>query len=413
MTAMGVWRLAIGRWRAPTADRPATCPAGTRDLQPRSGPSTAKRPRVGIDAHALGSGLGGNETYIRNVIRALVTVDPDGAYTLFLSPPPPQGPIAGAERMGRVMVRPHTPLVRIPVSFPLALARERIDVVHVQYVAPPLCPARIVVSVHDLAYEHYPQFFSRAEVARFRALVPWTIRRAAAVLTLSEFSRQDIVRRYGVPPEKVVVAPCAADPMFRPLHDEARLADVRARYGTGERFILCVGNLQPRKNLRTLIDAYVRLRRADATRHKLVLVGRKAWLYDDIFAVARASGYAGELVFTGYVPDEDLVALDNAADLFVYPSLFEGFGLPPLEAMACGTPVVTAQGSSFPEVVGDAALTVDPLDAEALAGAIATMLRDAGLRARFSARGLQRAATFSWEASARAIAAIYAAACRP
>ena len=413
MTAMGVWRLAIGRWRAPTADRPATCPAGTRGLRPRSGPPTAKRPTVGIDAHALGSGLGGNETYIRNVIRALATVDPDGDYTLFLSPPLPESPIAGAERMCRVLVRPHTPLVRIPVSFPLALARERIDVVHVQYVAPPLCPARIVVSVHDLAYEHYPQFFSRAEVARFRALVPWTIRRAAAVLTLSEFSRQDIVRHYGVPPEKVVVAPCAADPMFRPLHDEARLADVRARYGTGERFILCVGNLQPRKNLGTLIDAYVRLRRADATRHKLVLVGRKAWLYDDIFAVARASGYAGELVFTGYVPDEDVVALDNAADLFVYPSIFEGFGLPPLEAMACGTPVVTAQGSSFPEVVGDAALTVDPLDAEALAAAIATMLRDAGLRARFSARGLQRAATFSWEASARAIAAIYAAACRP
>jgi glycosyltransferase involved in cell wall biosynthesis len=233
------------------------------------------------------------------------------------------------------------------------------------------------------------------------------------VLTLSEFSRQDIVRRYGVPPEKVVVAPCAADPMFRPLHDEARLADVRARYGTGERFILCVGNLQPRKNLGTLIDAYVRLRRANATRHKLVLIGRTAWLYDDIFAVARASGYAGELVFTGYVPDEDLVALDNAADLVVYPSIFEGFGLPPLEAMACGTPVVTAQGSSFPEVVGDAALTVDPLDAEALATAIATLLSDAGLRARFSARGLERAATFSWEASARAIAAVYAAACRP
>jgi glycosyltransferase involved in cell wall biosynthesis len=129
--------------------------------------------------------------------------------------------------------------------------------------------------------------------------------------------------------------------------------------------------------------------------------------------VARASGYAGELVFTGYVPDEDVVALDNAADLFVYPSIFEGFGLPPLEAMACGTPVVTARGSSFPEVVGDAALTVDPLDAEALAAAIATMLSDAGLRARCAARGLERAATFSWDATARAISAVYADACRP
>jgi glycosyltransferase involved in cell wall biosynthesis len=362
---------------------------------------------VGIDAHALGSGLGGNETYIRNVVRALAAVDSDGDYTLFLSPPLPGGPLAGAERTRRVVVRPHNPLVRIPISFPLALARERIDVVHVQYVAPPLCPARIVVSVHDLAYEHYPQFFSPAEAARFRALVPLTIRRAAGVLTLSEFSKRDIVQRYCVPPEKVVVAPCAADPMFRPLHDAARLANVRERYGTGERFILCVGNLQPRKNLGTLIAAYVHLRRADATRHRLVLVGRKAWLYDDIFAVARASGYAGELVFTGYVPDADVAALYNAADLFVYPSLFEGFGLPPLEAMACGTPVVTANTSSFPEVVGDAALTVDPLDAEALAGAMAAALRDAGLRARLSARGLRQAARFSWEATARIIAASY------
>src|SRR5205085_8562445 len=140
--------------------------------------------------------------------------------------------------------------------------------------------------------------------------------RAAAVLTLSEYSKTTIVRRYCTPPEKVVVAPCAADPMFRPLHDEARLARVRERYGTGERFILCVGNLQPRKNLRTLIASYVKLRQADAVRHRLVLVGRKAWLHDEAFAAAGASGYDEDLIFTGYVPADDLVALFNAAELF-------------------------------------------------------------------------------------------------
>src|SRR5205085_5764070 len=161
-----------------------------------------------------------------------------------------------------------------------------------------------------------------------------------------------------------------------------QLAALRARYGTGECFILCVGNLQPRKNLKTLIDAYVRLRRAGATRHKLVLAGRNVWLQDETFAAARASGFADELIFTGYLPDEDLVALYNAAALFVYPSIFDGFGLPPLEAMACGTPVVTSNTSSFPEVVGDAALTVDPLNPEALAMALATGLRDARRRAQ-------------------------------
>jgi len=297
--------------------------------------------------------------------------------------------------------------VRIPVTFPLALARARIDVVHVEYVAPPLCPARVVVSVHDIAYERYPQFFTPGEVARFRALVPPTIRKAAAVLTLSEYSKRDIVRRYNVPPDKITVTHLAADPMFRPIHDEGRLADVRERYGTGGEFILSVGNLQPRKNIKTLIEAYVRLRRADATRHRLVLVGKKAWLHDDIFAAARASGYADELVFTGYVPDADLVALYNAADLFVYPSIFEGFGLPPLEAMACGTPVVTSNTSALPETVGDAALTVDPLDVEALAEAIALILTDRTLHAHLSQRGPQRATIFSWEDTAHKTRDVY------
>jgi glycosyltransferase involved in cell wall biosynthesis len=290
---------------------------------------------------------------------------------------------------------------------PLALWRERIDLLHAEMIAPLLTPARIVVTVYDLSYEHYPAFFATGVAAAFRQFVPRTVRRAAVVLTLSEFSRQEIVRCYDVPPEKVVVTLCAADPMFRPLKDEARLAAVRARYGTGDRFILCVGDLQPRKNLKRLIAAYVRLRQADAMRPKLVVVGRKVWLYDDIFAAARASGYADELIFTGYVPDEDLVMLYNAADVFVYPSLYEGFGLPPLEAMTCGTPVITSNTSSLPEVVGDAALTVDPVDVEALARAMATVLADTDLRARLSACGRQRAAAFSWEAAARTILRAY------
>ncbi len=365
--------------------------------------------RIGISAFALGSHLGGAETYIRNITRALGTVDPEGDYTLFLSDQSSASPdcIPGTMHMRRVVVPPQDELVRNALTFPLALARWGIDVAHVQMAAPPLCPARVVVNVYDLSYEYHPELFPPSVVTRFRAFVPLTVRRAAAVLTISEFSKRDIVRRYRVPPEKVIVTPLAADPMFHPLCDMGRMAAVRERYGTGDRFVLCVGNLQPRKNLRTLIDAYVRLRRADAIRHKLVLVGRKAWLYDDIFAVARASGYADDLVFTDYVPDEDLVALYNAAELFVYPSIFEGFGLPPLEAMACGTPVVCSNTSSLPEVVGDAALTVAPLDAEALADAIAIVLRDAALRQHFSERGIARASFFSWEDSARIAADTY------
>jgi glycosyltransferase involved in cell wall biosynthesis len=363
--------------------------------------------RIGIDARALSEPGGGEETYIRNVVRALAAVDTDNEYTLFLNPAAPPAPIAGTERMRRVEVWPRSRSVRLLATFSLALRREGIDVVQVQNTVPVLCPAPPVLNVHDISYERYPQFYLPAEVTRLRALMPLMVRRAASVLTLSEFCRADIVRRYRVAPQKVVVAPCAADPLFAPLPDAARLAAVRARYATGARFILCVGNLQPRKNLQTLIAAYVRLRQADATRHRLVLVGKAAWLYDPIFAAARASGYGAELIFTGYVPQEDLVALYNAADLFVYPSLFEGFGLPPLEALACGTPVIAANTAALPEVVGEAGVLVDPREVDGLAAAMARVLGDEALRQRLRVQGPERAARFSWDATARTIVDAY------
>jgi glycosyltransferase involved in cell wall biosynthesis len=362
--------------------------------------------KVAIDAQALGSQTGGDETYMRNLTRALAAVRLGDQYVLLLDQPVTEDRLAGLEQMQRIVLRQKR-FRRIPVSIPLAVAREHVDVLHAQYVGPPLCTAPVVVSVHDISFERYPQFFTGGQLRHLRILVPPAARRAAAVLTLSEFSRQDIVRRYCVPPERVIVTPCAADPMFGHVHDEARLAAVRTRYGTGDRFILCVSNVQPRKNLQTLITAYVRLRQAGAISHKLVLVGRKGWLYDDTFALARTSGYADELVFTGYVPDEDLVALYNAAELFVYPSIFEGFGLPALEAMACGTPVITSNTSALPETVGDAALMVNPLDVDALAGVIAAVLRDDDLRTRLRAQGIEHAATFSWEATARIILNVY------
>ena len=363
--------------------------------------------RVGIDAYALGGHLDGTQTHLRNLIRALAAVDPGGEYVLFVRPSLPPGAIAGAERMRRVEIGSATRLVRLPFASSRAVARARIGLLHVQFAAPLLCPARIVVTVHDILFERYPQFFDPGDLKQLKLRVPLTLRRAAAVLTVSEFSKREIVQRYRVPPEKVVVTPNAADPMFRPIGDQAQLAAVRERYGIGAQYILFVGALKPNKNLKTLVEAYVRLRRADAIRHKLVLVGARDWLYDHTFAAARAAGYADELVFTGHVPDEDLVALYSAADLFVQPSLFEGFGLPSLEAMACGTPVVTAHSAAIPEVVGDAALMVDPLDVEALAGAISTVLTDDALRACLSTRGLQRAAAFSWETTARIVMGVY------
>ncbi len=363
--------------------------------------------RIGIDGLALSSHTGGDETYLRNIVRALTAIEPDNSYTLFLNQRLPDDYIPGAEHINQVVMRPPIAQLRVPVSLPIAALQAHVDLLHVQYMAPWYYPHPIVVSVHDIAYERYPYYFPPSLLMQLRAVVPLTIRRAATVLTLSEFSKRDIMRRYSVPSEKIVVTPCAADPMFRVVHDPVRLTAVRERYATGADFILAVGNLQPRKNLKTLIEAYVRLRRADALRCKLVIVGRRGWLSDGTFVAARNSGYSDELVFTEYVPDDDLVALYNAADLFVYPSVFEGFGLPPLEAMASGTPVITGNASALPEVVGDAALTVDPLSAEAMATAITTILGDSKLKAELVARGLHRATAFSWEKTAHIILDVY------
>ena len=366
-----------------------------------------ERVKVGIDARTMGLQMGGGDVYSRNLVRTLPLVDPEIEYTLFLTPRQRDIALPGMEAMRTVVVGPDNLQLRIPFTLPLAAARAGVDVLHAHFLAPPLCPARIVLTVHDISYEHDPRYFSRGYLLQYRAIMPLMARHADAIVTISEFSRQDIIRRYLVPPERVAVAYGAVEPIFRPLRDHATLGAVREKYSTGERFILSVGEIQPRKNLKTLIEAYVRLRRADAIRHKLVLVGKRAWLSDETFAAARDSGYRDDLVFTGYVPDDDLMALYNAAELFVYPSLFEGFGLPPLEAMACGTPVITSNTSSLPEVVGDAGIMLDPRDVDALASAIMQTTADKQLCLSLSDRGIRQAQEFSWESTARKVAEVY------
>lgn len=363
------------------------------------------RLRVGIDAQALSHQPDGTQMYVRNLIRALARVDPDGDYSLVLPPSAPA--VLGAEKMRRVVLHPSVGPMRIPLASSWAVVRARFDVFHVQFAAPLLCTARIVVTIHDIMFEHHPEYYQPADLRQLRLRVPRTVRRAAAILTVSEYSKQDIVRRFHVPAETVTVAHNAPDPMFRPLDDRDALAAVREKYRTGDRFILFAGALKPNKNLKTLVAAYVALRQSGTVAHSLVLAGTRALLDDDIFAPARAAGLGEALVFTGHVHDDDLVALYNAADVFVQPSVFEGFGLPALEAMACGTPVITSNTTSMPEVVGDAAILVDPLDVEGLAQAIAAVLGDEALRRDLAARSLERAAGFSWDACARTVAGVY------
>src|SRR5215510_7215167 len=369
---------------------------------------------IGIDAHAIGARQGGNETYISNLIKSLAEIDGENLYTIYLAD-------AGAAAQWREsfttryknfsirLLPPPTPLVRVPVYLTYELFRRPVDVLHVQYTAPPFCRIPVVVMIHDLAFERMPETFTRRGSFQLKLTVRWTAKKAVKVATVSEYSRQDLLDIYKLPPEKVVVTYNGVESSFTPqplVPNEAE--EVRRRFGVSRDFLLAVGSLQPRKNLVRLIRAYARLRseRQDFS-PQLVIVGRKLWLAHEIFDEVIRQCWADDVILTGYVADEDLPALYRAARAFVYPSLFEGFGLPPLEAMACGTLVVTSDVSSLPEITGDAALLIDPNDERALANALIEVVNNDRLRAELREKGIAQAKKFTWRDAAEKTLRLY------
>lgn len=366
--------------------------------------------RIAIDAHAVGAKLGGNESYAVNLIEALAQIDSINNYTIYVTTD------AARDRFDRrwsnFKVRstlPHTPLIRIPLTLSAELRKNPVDVLHVQFTAPPFCPCPTVVSIHDLSFEHLPQTFNRRSRTQLRLTVRHSAKRAARILSLSEHTRRDIISTYGIAPERVRAIPIAAASHFARVDDKSELQRVRHTYGINGEYILSVGSIQPRKNLVRLVKAYASLRGGYSADKlpKLVLVGKCAWLYDETLRALEETGVRDSVVLTGYVPEKDLPALYSSALCFIYPSFFEGFGLPPLEAMKCGAPVIVGNKTSLPEVVGDAAIAVDPFDVEAIAGAIKRVIEDQSLRNELSLRGQQRASAFDWRETARRTLAVY------
>ena len=365
--------------------------------------------RIAIDAHAVGGHLTGNETYIRNLIRYLAKEDSNNQYTLFYTEPDAAAQLmeTGANFESK-RLWPANPLVRISLGMPLALRKCQADLVHVQYVSTLVGGPPVVVTVHDLSYEHHPEFFTKSEALRLKATVRLTLRRASHVFTVSEFSKKDIVDFYGIPEERISVTYDAVDPEFKKELPGKFIGEVCSSFAGASKFILTVGNLQPRKNLVRLIRAYTRLRdcRPDI-KHKLVIVGKQAWLYEPTLDCVRKNKWKEDIILTGYISNETLHALYAGADVFVYPSIFEGFGLPPLEAMASGTPVIASNRSALPEVVGKAGILIDPYDIEAMAATMASLILDSNIHKWYSEKGPAQAERFRWEDCAKTTLDIY------
>ncbi len=358
---------------------------------------------VGIDAsRALRTPRTGTENYSLYLIRALAAMGTPHRWRLYADRPAPEGLIEGENVAWRVIPFPRL-WTHVRLAWEVTLHPPDVLLVPAHVVpAARRCPT--VVTVHDLGYLYHAAAHRPADRAYLWASTLWNARTARVVLADSEATRRDLIEHARCDPAKIVVAYPTGTEGLAPVTDETRLAQAQARYGTGQRYWLYVGTLQPRKNLETLIRAFARLSLEGAwpADVRLVLAGKAGWYHERIAAAAAASGVAERIVFPGYVAAEDLAALMSGSLGFVLPSWYEGFGLPVQEAMACGAPVICSNVSSLPEVAGEAALLFDPGDGAVLAAAMLRLWREPALRRELGQRGLAQAARFTWERCAEA-----------
>ncbi len=365
--------------------------------------------RIGIDATALPSQLYGAGNYIVNLIQALPKADFGNEYVIFTKPSH-ASLFEGHGRPQIVQARLASRVLRViweQSALPLLARRHHLSVLHSpHYTLPLFASCKTIVTFHDMTFFLYPQLHRLYKKIFFRTAIRLSARRANAIIADSESTRQDILKILQVDPRKVTAIPLGVSPEFKPARSETAIEEIRRRFHLPDHILLYVGVLEPRKNLATLIRAYAQLVQRGVD-HFLVIVGRKGWMYKDLFRAIENLGLTGRIIFTGYVPEEDLPFLYNAADLFVYPSLYEGFGLPVLEAMACGVPVITSNVSSMPEIVGNAGLLQNPHNTDEWADAMQRVLTDRTLRDTLAHKGLERSKLFSWERTARETLAVY------
>ena len=296
---------------------------------------------------------------------------------------------------------------RLRLPLPAELFVGPVDIFHSpNFLLPPLRRARGLITVHDLAFLRVPECADPSLRAYLTTAVPRSIARSDRILADSLSTKRDLMELLNVPGKRISIIPAGVEPRFRPIDDEGELERVRRRYSLDEPFILSLGTLEPRKNYVRLIEAHARLRRRLPSAPSLIIAGGHGWLCEDILAAAKRHGN-GSVRSLGFVPDKDLPALYTLAELFAFPSLYEGFGLPPLEAMACGTLVVCSNRASLPETVGDAALMVDAEDIEGLATAMQRALEDEKLRTEMIAKGLAQAKRFTWRKAAEKLLEAY------
>ncbi|MBI2303987.1 MAG: glycosyltransferase family 4 protein [Chloroflexi bacterium] len=359
---------------------------------------------IGIDARLLYYSAGGISRYIRALITALAQIDHEDSFTIFQYRKEQASPDWGHNFRRRLLwTPPHHPWERW--TLPWEMVTSPLDVIHSPDFIPPFYSrGKRVITVHDLAFLRFPQLLTPAS-RRYYQQIHWAVKRAHGIAAVSEATRQDMVELLGVPPERIQVIYHAVDDYFHPVVMEKKEA-FRLRHHLPERFILWVGVIEPRKNLDTLLRALAWLRQ-EGHRYSLVVVGSPGWLYQGTFRLIEELEMREDVVLFGSASLEELLFLYNCAWLFIFPSLYEGFGFPPLEAMACGTPVISSNTPSLVEVLGEAPIYFSPQDVSGLAQAILQVDGDAQLRKNMGRRGRERALRYSWRRTAEETLSLY------
>jgi glycosyltransferase involved in cell wall biosynthesis len=358
--------------------------------------------RVGIDARLLTGAYTGDRTYWRGLLTALgeLLSLAEHRLVLFSTRPIPAGMLPESPLYEPVVAPARSERLWSLLRLPKLARKHRCDLVHTQYTVSPLFTVPTVTTVHDISFLIEPRWFPLKDRILLRLTVPASCHRAKRVLTVSETSREDIIAMLGLPPDKVIATPNGLPEGFYPIPKSEAQAWVRERYGVEPPFALAVGVLQPRKNWQQAIEAVYLARMEYELPITLVLTGKAGWARRELERAKQTFAPDGWLIETGYVPDEHLVWLYNAAEMVLYPSFYEGFGLPPLEAMACGTPVIASNGGALPEVVGSGGILLPPNEPGMWASAIHILLTNAAYREALCQRAITQAQHFSWRTTA-------------
>lgn len=364
--------------------------------------------RMGILAAFAGRNAGGPETYEVELLRALAALDRDTDYhVLCLSRRAPSVFGVQQENIRYHVMWPSFRPLSLLTTVPATLLSRRVNLVHATFMPPPISfQSYVFTMVCDSMFER-PQFYPPAVRWRLQALTRLALRRAKLVLCISDSIRTNVMQRFGVPGERLAVVHLGVSPRFRPLPEDEKREFLRRRYNIHHPYLLFSGRWEPRKNLLRILEAFAAFKRESPSEVKLVLTGLRTWIAREADEIIARHGLQRDVIDLGKSPVDELPMLYGGAQALVFPSLWEGFGLPIVEAMACGTPVITSGISSMPEIAGPAALLVDPLSTTDIATAMHTIVSDDSLRATLSSRGLERARLFTWERTARQTLAAY------